>query len=75
MLDLRRKLVESERKRLVQLRQMITVEQAMVLLTAVVALVREHVDDQQVLARISDGIRRLTMVDSVPREVLSDAIE
>jgi hypothetical protein len=62
-LDLRRKLVESERKRLVQLSQMITTEQAMVLMTAIVALVQENVTDRQALAKISDGIRRLTVVD------------
>lgn len=58
-LDLRRKTVESERKRLVQLSQMITAEQAMVLMTAVVSLVKENVDDPHALARISDGLRRL----------------
>jgi hypothetical protein len=59
MLDLRRKLVESERKRLVQLSQMVTAEQAMVLLMAVTRLVKEHVDDQKALIAISDGIRRI----------------
>ncbi len=61
LIDLRRKLVESERKRLVQLQQMITTEQAMVLLMAVTKLVKEHVDDQEALVAISDGIRRLTV--------------
>ena len=59
MLDLRRKLVESERKRLVQLSQMVTAEQAMVLVMAVTKLVKEHVDDQKALIAISDGIRRI----------------
>ncbi len=59
MLDLRRKLVESERKRLVQLSQMVTAEQAMVLVMAVTKLVKEHVDDQRALIAISDGIRRI----------------
>jgi hypothetical protein len=63
-LDLRRRLVESERKRLVQLSQMITTEQAMVLMTAVVSLVKEHVEDRQALAAISEGIRRLQVIDS-----------
>jgi hypothetical protein len=62
-LDARRKLVESERKRLVQLSQMITAEQAMVLVTAVISLVKDNVDDQRALARISDGLRRLTSSD------------
>lgn len=59
LLDLRRKLVESERKRLVQLSQMVTAEQAMVLVIAVTKLVKEYVDDQRALVAISDGIRRL----------------
>jgi hypothetical protein len=62
-LDARRKLVESVRKRLVQLSQMITAEQAMILVTAVISLVKDNVDDQRALARISDGLRRLTSSD------------
>lgn len=58
-LDLRRRLVESERKRLVQLSQMITIEQAFVYSTAILSLVKENVDDPRALARISDGLRRL----------------
>lgn len=63
-LELRRRLVESERKRLVQLSQMITVEQAMVYSTAILSLVKENVDDPRVLARISDGLRRLAAAGS-----------
>lgn len=64
ILELRRRLVESERKRLVQLSQMITVEQALVYSTAILALVKENVDDPRALARISDGLRRLAATGS-----------
>lgn len=62
-LALRRRLVESERKRLVQLSQMITTEQAMVLVTAIVSLVHDNVTDRDALTAISNGIRRLVVVD------------
>lgn len=57
--DLRRKLVEAERGRLVELSQMITAEQAMMLVVAISHLVRQHVSDPEALRAISDGIRSL----------------
>lgn len=59
VLEQRRKLVESERKRLVEMQQMITSEQAMVMLAAVVDTVRRHVTDRSALAAISADIARL----------------
>lgn len=61
VLEQRRKLVESERKRLVEMQQMITSEQAMVMLAAVVDTVRRHVTDRTALAAISADIARLTV--------------
>jgi hypothetical protein len=61
VLDLRRKLVESERKRWVQ--QMITAERAMILLGAITSIIKEHVHDRTILAAISTGIRGLVSVD------------
>lgn len=55
----RRKVVESERKRLVEMQQMITSERAMVLLAAVVDAVRKHVSDRDTLQAISSDIRAL----------------
>jgi hypothetical protein len=55
----RRRLAESERKRLVEAQQIITTEQAMALLGAVVEVIRKHVGDRKTLAAISQDIRRL----------------
>lgn len=59
LLEQRRRLVESERRRLVDMQQMITTERAMVLLAAVVETVREHVTDRAALAAISNDLRTL----------------
>ena len=61
--DQRRKLVESESKRLQTMQQMITSQQAMVLLAAVVDTIRKHIQDRTVLAAISQDIRTLTAID------------
>ena len=62
----RRRLVESERKRLVEMQQMITSEQAMVLLAAVVDTIRRHVGDRDTLAAISADIGRLVAIEARP---------
>ncbi len=54
LIERRRKLVESERKRLVEAQQMIHVEQAMGLLGLMVDAVRRHVDDDLTLRAIVD---------------------
>lgn len=59
LIENRRRLVETERKRLVDLQQMMTAEQAMTLLAAVEAVVRKHVDDRDTLANIAADIARL----------------
>lgn len=64
MLDRRERLVRSERQKMVQLQQMITSGQALVLMTRIVQLVKENVSDPDALTAISDGIRRLATVDS-----------
>jgi hypothetical protein len=61
--DQRRKLVESEAKRLQTMQQMISAQQAMVLVAALVDVVRRHVTDREVLAVISNEIRALTVVE------------
>lgn len=60
LIEQRRKLVESERKRLVEMQQMITTEQAMTLLAVVVDTVRRHVTDRVALAAISAELVQLT---------------
>lgn len=66
LLDRRERLVRSERRRLMEAHQMITIEQAMLLMAAIVSLVREHVHDARAINAISDGIRRLNVLDSRP---------
>lgn len=63
-LEQRRKLVESERKRLVEMQQMITAEQAMVMLAAIIDTVRRNVSDRGALAAISADITRLITVEA-----------
>lgn len=63
VLEQRRKLVESERKRMIETQQMISSERAMALLGAVVNIIKEHVDDRAVLAAISSGINNLIIAE------------
>jgi hypothetical protein len=63
LLDQRRRLVESERKRLVEMQQVITAEKAMILLAAVVDVIRKNIDDRDVIAAISADIRRIVAAD------------
>lgn len=57
--DHRRKLVESERKRLVETQQFITAEQAMVLFAAMSAIIKQHVTDERTRRAISEEITTL----------------
>lgn len=59
LINQRMKLVESERKRLVDLQQVMTSEQVLVLAGALVASVRQHVADPRVLGAISADVDRL----------------
>lgn len=62
-LERRRKLTESERKRLIDMEQMVRADQAMALVAAVVASVRKHVEEPRVLANISADITALVYTD------------
>lgn len=64
LVEQRRKLAESEHKRLVAMGQMITAERALILLAAVQDTIRRHVTDQATLTAIAADIRRLTMVEA-----------
>jgi hypothetical protein len=61
LIEQRRKLVESERKRLVDMQQMITAEQAMLLISRLHDTVMRHVDDPGARAAIADDLGRLTL--------------
>lgn len=66
MVEQRRRLVDTESKRLEKLSQSITAEKAMLLMTAVVGVIREHVRDRDTLAAVSAGIGRLISVGDEP---------
>lgn len=59
LLEQRRKLVDTERRRLVDMQQMITSEQAMVLVSALISIIREEVTDRNVLTRLQARISGL----------------
>lgn len=65
LLDQRRRLVESERKRLVELQQYMTAEKAMTLLSVVLDTIQTHVTDRSILAAISADFRKLTAINAV----------
>ena len=60
LIERRRKLVESERKRLVEAQQLVHVEQAAALLALLVDAVRRHVRDDATLRAITHEYARLT---------------
>lgn len=71
--DQRRKLVESERKRLIEMEQTITAEQAMLLIGALLDSVRRNVTDKQSLTAIqADFIQYTSLQDSKRLNTISD---
>jgi hypothetical protein len=65
-LEQRRKLVESEQKRLVAMRLMITQEQALLLMGAVTDVITRNVPDKQVLSQIVVELQQIMTRDQVP---------
>jgi len=63
-LEQRRKLTESERKRLVDMQQMITSERAVLLIARIADIIRTHVQDQRTRAIISTELRTLVDIRS-----------
>ena len=63
VLEQRRKLVESERKRLVEMQQVLTSEQALLLMRALLDSVKTHVTDRAALAAIQTTFTQLTAHD------------
>jgi len=62
ILELRRGFAESERKRLVEMNQMITAERAMLLVSAIVQAIKKYVLDKTILYRLMLEIRRLVSI-------------
>jgi hypothetical protein len=59
LLEQRRRLVESEHKRLIAMEQMITAEQAMLLVTRLVGIVNDRISDNGIRAAIAADLRAL----------------
>jgi hypothetical protein len=59
LLEQRRRTVESERKRLQEMNQNITVEKAMLFVGAITGIIRAHVHDRDTLAAISNDLNGL----------------
>jgi len=74
LLEQRRKIVESEQKRLVALQQVITVEKAMILFAAITDVIKRNVTDRQQLASISHELAGLLVRQrkEEPVEVLTE---
>lgn len=66
LLEQKRKLAESERKRLVEMQQTITTEQALLFVSAVMDSVRRNVDDRNALAAISRDLERTSLSGGFP---------
>lgn len=62
--DQRRKTVESERKRLVEMQQMITAERMLLLVGAILGVIQRHVTDTKIISVIRQEFRELSMVDT-----------
>lgn len=65
VIEQRRKLVESERKRLVEAQQYVTAVQAMTLIGNVLAIIKDNVTDRPTLQAISQGINQLVTRENV----------
>lgn len=63
ILEQRRRLVESERKREVEMHQTITAERAMLLIGALTNIIQSHVTDPRILAAIAADTRKLITVE------------
>jgi hypothetical protein len=72
LIEQRRKLCDSENRRLVQAHEMITSAQAMVLLSQVVAAIQRHVTDKTILAAIAHEFQGLGHYEGNGHYALSD---
>lgn len=65
VLEQRKRLIESERKRLVEMQQMVTSQQAMGLISALLESVRRNVTDRDALAAIQSDFIQLTTRENI----------
>lgn len=64
LFERRRRLVETQRKTVVDMQQMITAERSMLMVGALVGIIREHVTDRSILAAIASDINRIMVADA-----------
>jgi len=64
LIEQRRRLVESERKRRVEMQHNITAERAVLLVSAIVGIIRDNVQDRTILAAIQHDVGKLITIDS-----------
>lgn len=57
--DLKRKIIDSERKRMMDMRQMVSIEELMLVVGALVDSLKKHVHDPQALSLVSNDLRKL----------------
>jgi hypothetical protein len=71
LVEQRRRLVESERKRLVEMQQVIGVDRAMVLVAAIIDVLRRHIADRKLLSVIGHDLNKILNAnngENKPRE-------
>lgn len=66
LIDLRRRTVESEQKREVAMQQIMTNEQATALMAAILHVLRTHVTDRVILAKISTELEQIATLEIRP---------
>lgn len=63
LMEQRRRLVESERRRYVEMQQVITAERATLLISVLVDIVRRHISDRDTLSAIVSDVDKLLTLD------------
>jgi hypothetical protein len=72
LIEQRRKLVDTERKRLITLQQTITAERATLMLGVVVDIIAKHIKDRAVLSQIAVELQRLGSAEDPAYGVLDE---
>ena len=63
VIEQRRRLVESERKRISEAKSSLTIDQAMLMISALTDIIRTHVTDRKILSAITADVDKLIMVE------------
>ena len=74
-LDLRRKLVESERRRINDQQQAVTAEQLAGFMSTLLELLTSEIEDRSVLARISRRLYQMVTIEAEPTHAMSSRSE